>query len=207
MSDVKPRLAGSFGAAAEVYSAQEYEALSDQLAETATAHSRALLGMHTARDDRASLRTSLDAAIRDGERARAALEWIIEGFTDNADLDAWFNSLSADQQRQLTTEMIARAGLIRSALQPGPALVPHPIPSGWRGQEPWFKVGERVLPLNALNRYYPVHTITEITERGFKYTHERYSLGTRIGWSEGGQTFEPSRYERAADQTTERLPK
>jgi hypothetical protein len=72
-----------------------------------------------------------------------------------------------------------------------------PVPSGWRGQKPWFEIGDHVLPTNALYRFYPVHTVTEITERGFKYTHERMNL-FYDKWSEGGETFEPTHYELAA---------
>jgi hypothetical protein len=75
---------------------------------------------------------------------------------------------------------------------------PWNAPSGWRGLSPWFKVGDRVLPLSALHRWYPIHTVTEITSRGFKYSHDRFSLGARIGWTEGGETFDPSAYEYAA---------
>jgi hypothetical protein len=37
--------------------------------------------------------------------------------------------------------------------------------------------------------------ITEFTEGGFKYKHPRINLGSRIGWTEGGETFEPDGYE------------
>lgn len=72
---------------------------------------------------------------------------------------------------------------------------------GWEGKAPWFKVGDRVLPLSALHKWYPVHTVTEITERGFRYSHERVQLGTRIGWSEGGETYAPSWYQLAAEDS------
>lgn len=72
-----------------------------------------------------------------------------------------------------------------------------PVPSGWRGATPWFHVGDRVLPFNALHRWYPVHTVTKITDRGFEYTHDEISL--RPGqWSVGGETYEPSAYRLAA---------
>lgn len=72
------------------------------------------------------------------------------------------------------------------------------VPSGWRGADPWFKVGDKVV--NPYSPYMPVHMVTEITERGFKYSHARFSLGPRYGWTEGGETFEPSHYRRAPDE-------
>lgn len=68
------------------------------------------------------------------------------------------------------------------------------VPSGWRGKDPWFNVGDLVKPIHIGGC--PLDcTIIEITDRGFKYVHERWSFGPRQGWTEGGETFEPSGYE------------
>jgi hypothetical protein len=105
--------------------------------------------------------------------------------------------------REIERMQVTIENLYAETLGPKTALPAAPektwdVPSGWRGKKPWFKVGDKVLPLSALHRWYPVHTITELTSRGFKYSHARFSLGTRIGWTEGGETFEPSQYELAA---------
>lgn len=74
------------------------------------------------------------------------------------------------------------------------------VSTGWEGKAPWFKVGDKVLDNGYLWSARPVCTVTEITERGFKYSHARWNLvGSRIGWTEGGETFSPSMYVVAAE--------
>lgn len=76
-----------------------------------------------------------------------------------------------------------------------------PVPSGWRQQDPWFKVGDIVRPMIAGGCPFP-HTVTEITALGFKYKHERWSLGPRYGWTEGGETYEPTHYELCPEKAS-----
>jgi hypothetical protein len=70
-----------------------------------------------------------------------------------------------------------------------------------------FKVGDRVLPLNSLYRHYPVATVTEITERGFKYRHDApINLGARIGWYQEGEALDVDHWELAASTFAETSP-
>jgi hypothetical protein len=71
-----------------------------------------------------------------------------------------------------------------------------PVPSGWRGKDPWFKVGELVRPKTPFAGQRPLCTITEILPNGFKYTHAPIPTGSPH-WGEyrGGETYEPSDYE------------
>jgi hypothetical protein len=49
------------------------------------------------------------------------------------------------------------------------------------------KVGMRLR--SSLSDVYPDILVTELTERGFKYSHPPFLLGTRIGVTEGGEHY------------------
>lgn len=68
-------------------------------------------------------------------------------------------------------------------------------PSGWQGKEPWFQPGDLVVPDYPLWGQRLLCTVTEITDRGFKYKHSPISTGAPFwGTCDGGETFEPSHY-------------
>jgi hypothetical protein len=153
-----------------------------------------------------------DNTDKENQRLRAALERIARkgnGYTLEP---------GAPAMHHVAMEMvrIAREALQKNlySVQPNnlervadetPAAPVWEIPSGWRGQPPWFRAGDKVKPVTQICGLHPVCTITEITERGFKYTHERISMGPRYGWIEGGETYEPSGYERASVETSETM--
>lgn len=56
-----------------------------------------------------------------------------------------------------------------------------------------FKVGDRVRYKREIRGSWPEATVTEITERGFRYEYdEPFVLGTRIGSTIGGEAYESS---------------
>lgn len=117
----------------------------------------------------------------------------------DAVIDAAMAECSGDEMQAMSCDS-AQNDRARPADETPAAL---PVPSGWQGKEPWFKVGDQVVPTTPFCGQRPVCTITEITERGFKYTHESISAGPRYGWCEGGETYEPTGYQSLDDYRSE----
>jgi hypothetical protein len=76
--------------------------------------------------------------------------------------------------------------------------------TGWQGKKPWFKVGDQVRPTTLFCGQRPLCTITEITERGFKYTHAPIVTGSPSFFGEyrGGETYVPSEYELSSEKAS-----
>jgi hypothetical protein len=59
-----------------------------------------------------------------------------------------------------------------------------------------FKIGDRVRPKQANGGYYVPATVTEITERGFKYVMDHaVCIHPFLGSYDRGECYEPSTYE------------
>jgi hypothetical protein len=93
-------------------------------------------------------------------------------------------------------------GTVQSDETSSTPIPPMPVPSGWQGKEPWFKVGDKVRHIYATSAW-PISTVTEITEQGFKYSHEKFALDP-YQWTEGGETYEPSGYKLAGENGSQR---
>lgn len=146
---------------------------------------------------------NLGAALRFGDDMKAERDALKAALREYGFHKAWCTGFpNITQAERKPCDCGFSAALNRTADQPAVQQV-YPVPSGWRGQAPWFNVGDEVLPKPDMNGYSrPVHIITEITERGFKYKHERFPINP-YSWTEGGETFEPSSYERVAVQQSE----
>lgn len=49
----------------------------------------------------------------------------------------------------------------------------------------------------------PVVTVTELTDKGFKYIHAPYSWGTRMGWSDSGECYGSDGYSYYEEHRTQ----